>query len=66
MTKDDLIRVRICDPDHPHYPESGVLTGTIIMVLGTAMAEMKIVGCKHGTSGCFVAKGQVTRERREA
>lgn len=59
----DLIRVRISDPDHPHYPEHGWLTGKIIqMKFGdrTQMAEMQIEGCIHGTDACFVSKGQVT------
>lgn len=55
------IRVFICDPDHPHYRESGVLTGKIITMKfsGEQMAEVKLDDCKHGTDGCFVGKGQV-------
>ena len=57
-------RVYISDPEHPHHGESGVLTGKMISVLGTPMAEVRLQGCKHGTDGCFVKKGQITQERR--
>ncbi len=50
--------MRIIDPDHPHYRESGYLTGKVISVLGTAMAEMRIENCRHGTEGCFIKQGQ--------
>lgn len=53
------MKVIICDPEHPHYPESGVLTGKVIQLFGKEMAEMKLDVCKHGTDGCFVGKGQV-------
>lgn len=53
------IRVRISDPEHPHYPETGWLNGKIISLFGKPMAEMDIDNCIHGTSGCFVRKGQV-------
>ena len=56
------IRVRISDPDHPHYPESGTLTGEIISLLGTPMALLKLDSCRHGTDGCYVSKGQVVKE----
>lgn len=51
--------VRISDPKHPHYPEHGRFTGKIITLFGEPMAEVAIDNCKHGTSGCFVSKGQV-------
>lgn len=60
------MRVRIVDPQHPHYPESGRLTGNTISVLGTPMTEVKLDACRHGTSGCFVTKGQIAIERRGA
>lgn len=54
------IQVRICDPAHPHFGESGELTGKVIRLLGkTDMAEVKLHNCIHGTDGCFVSKGQV-------
>jgi hypothetical protein len=64
--KPDLTKTRVCivDREHPHYGESGVLTGKIISLFGTPMAEMKIKDCKHGTDGCFVKKGQIATERR--
>ena len=63
---DTQTRVRIVDREHPHYPESGYLTGSIINVLGQLMAEMKIDGCRHGTDGCFISRGQIAVERRQA
>lgn len=59
---DDLIRVQITDQHHPHFPEHGVLTGKVISVLGTTMAEVKLDHCRHGTDGCFVKVGQIRRE----
>ena len=58
------IRVQIVDPDHPHFPEHGELTGKIITVLGKPMAEMSLDHCQHGTDGCFILQGQVEAERR--
>lgn len=55
------LHVRICDPEHPHYPETGTLTGKIVTMRfsGTEMAEMKLDACRHGGDACFVGKGQV-------
>jgi len=53
------IPVRICDPEHPHYPETGELTGKMISLFGQPMAEMKLDNCEHGDDACFVSKGQV-------
>lgn len=58
------MRVYICDPKHPHFGESGVMTGKVISLFGEAMAEVKLDRCAHGTDGCFVKKGQVAREKR--
>jgi hypothetical protein len=60
------IRVFICDPEHPHYGESGVFTGEIITMRfsGQQMALVKLDACAHGTSACYVSKGQVREERR--
>lgn len=55
----DIMRVRICDPAHPHYPEHGRLTGKIISVLGALMAEVSLDDCIHGTDGCFIMRGQI-------
>lgn len=55
----DRIRVRICDETHPHYPETGVLTGEMISLFGTPMAKLALDNCEHGTDACFVSKGQV-------
>ena len=40
------IRVYVCDRKHPHYGESGVLTGKIISLFGTPMAEVTLDNCK--------------------
>lgn len=64
---DDAIRVYICDPNHPHFGERGVLTGKIItMRFGNReqMAEVKLDDCQHGTDGCYVSKGQVSADNR--
>lgn len=54
------IRVRIVSKDHPHYPETGELTGEIIRtVYKTDMAYLKLDACRHGTEGCYVGKGEV-------
>lgn len=55
------MKVRICDPKHPHFPEFGTLTGEMIQLLGEPMAKMNLEGCIHGTDACFVGKGQVTQ-----
>lgn len=57
-------RIYVCDPEHPHYGESGFFTGKVISLFGTDMAEVRLEGCRHGTDGCFVSKGQVAYERR--
>jgi len=72
-------RVRVCDPEHPHYLEGGKLTGEVIMLLGkTPLAKLVLDDCKHGGDACFVGKGQIeidnivarnsfkTRRRRRA
>lgn len=56
------MRVQIVDTTHPHYPEHGALTGKVISVAGTPMAEMRLDHCCHGTDACFVARGQVANE----
>ena len=55
-------RVRIVDPDHPHFPEHGFLTGEMItMKFGTRrpMAKMRLESCRHGTDACYVQQGQI-------
>ena len=61
MTNEEVkrMRVRICDPEHPHFPEHGRLTGEVIAVLGTPMAKVKLETCRHGTDACFVKAGQI-------
>lgn len=59
---DGEIEVIVSDRDHPHYGERGFLTGKIVTMLwGSQMAEVRLVNCVHGTDGCFVSKGQVSR-----
>lgn len=62
----EKILVRICDHKHPHWPETGFLTGKVIrMTFGDhrEMAEVKLDSCKHGVDACFVSKGQVSELR---
>jgi len=63
----EKIRVFICDRRHPHYGESGEMTGLIVRPKwgGADMAEVKLFDCKHGVDGCFVTKGQIRAEKRE-
>ena len=53
--------VRICDPEHPHYPETGRFTGEVVVMKfsGTKMAKVILDNCKHGTDACFVTAGQI-------
>ncbi len=57
----ERLYVRIVDPEHPHYPETGYLTGKVLTPRwgGDPMAEMTLDSCRHGTDACFVSKGQV-------
>ena len=60
------VKVVICDPEHPHYPESGELTGDVIRFpWGGQMAKMKLAACAHGTDACYISPGQA-QEIREA
>lgn len=60
------LRVRISDPDHPHFPESGTLTGEIVSLFGKPMALLKLDSCRHGTDACYVGAGQATELERRA
>lgn len=54
--------VRITDPEHPHYPETGRFTGEVIKFkfgIGASMAKIALDNCKHGTDACYVAQGQI-------
>lgn len=54
------MKVLISDRSHPHYGETGTMTGKIISLFGKPMAEVRLDACRHGTDGCFVSKGQVS------
>lgn len=57
-----LQRVKIVATHHPHRGEIGRFTGKVITFAwagGSTMAEVQLEHCKHGTDGCFVAKGDV-------
>jgi hypothetical protein len=62
--RSERLRVYVCDPEHPHHGERGVMTGKLINLFGTVMAEVELSDCKHGTGGCFVRKGQVAADAR--
>lgn len=52
--------VRIVDPDHPHYPEVGKMTGeTITFSGGGKMMKIRLMSCRHGADACFVTSDQV-------
>lgn len=54
--------VRITDPEHPHYPETGRFTGEVIKFRfgsGVPMAKIALDNCKHGTDACYVHPGQI-------
>jgi len=55
------IAVTIIDREHPHFGESGVMTGDMITFkfTGETMAKVKLSACAHGTDACYVGKGQV-------
>jgi len=55
------IHFYISDPDHPHYPEQGYLTGDVTSVFGEMMAKFKLDNCRHGVDACFVQHGQLVR-----
>jgi hypothetical protein len=53
--------VRITDPEHPHYPETGRFTGEVITMRfsGKKMAKIALDSCRHGTDACYVSPGQI-------
>lgn len=57
-------RFRVSDPDHPHFGETGRLTGECIRLFGKPMAKLQLENCQHGTDACFVGNDQLTVERR--
>lgn len=65
MTNDEMKskRVRIVNRDHPHYRETGFLTGEVVSLLGKPMARVTLEQCKHGTDACFISKGDIEIDR---
>lgn len=58
----DEPRVRITDPKHPHYPETGWWTGEVIKVIwGGTMGKVRLDHCPHGNDACFVSPGQIAQ-----
>lgn len=51
--------VRIVNREHPHYRETGKLTGEIITLFGKPMAKVALSDCRHGTDACFVSPGDI-------
>jgi hypothetical protein len=49
-----MTRVFICDREHPHHGEVGTMTGKIISLLGTPMAEVRLdaLQTRHGGLLC--------------
>lgn len=61
-------RLWITEMSHPHYGESGYLTGRVIVLTdhdGTRMAEFRLEHCTHGVDACFVGHGVLASEKRE-
>lgn len=59
-----LPRVQIVNRAHPHFEEYGRFTGKVITMkfgLNNKMAEVELENCRHGSSGCFVSKGDVAQ-----
>jgi hypothetical protein len=57
-------RVRIVNRDHPHYRETGFLTGeVVVMFWGTKMAKLALENCRHGTDACFISLGDIEIDR---
>ena len=54
-------KIRIVNPKHPHYPETGVWTGKVIIVLGARMGKVNLDFCKHGGDSCFVQAGDIQK-----
>jgi len=54
-------RVRIVNPDHPHYPETGHWTGEVIRVIGVRMGKITLDACAHGAKACYVRPGDIER-----
>ena len=65
MTNDQMKakRVRIVNCEHPHYRETGFLTGDVVSLLGKPMAKMTLENCPHMTDACFVSKGDIEIDR---
>jgi hypothetical protein len=63
--KDRPVRVRIIDPEHPHYRETGVFTGEIVQFTHWQgkMAKIALDACPHGVHACFVSPGQIQEDR---
>lgn len=59
------LRVRVVDRKHPHFDESGKLTGEVVTLFGEPMAKLALDNCRHGTDACFVTKGQIDIDRRK-
>jgi hypothetical protein len=52
-------KVLINNKKHPHYNTIGYLTGKIIDLFGTKMAEVELLNDKYGEEGCFVKKEDI-------
>ncbi len=57
----DAVNIRITDLNHPHFGESGILTGEVVWVMGIRMAKVELMDCNHGTDGCYVTAKQVEK-----
>lgn len=52
-------KVLISNKKHPHFNTLGYLTGKVIDLFGTKMAEVELLNSSYGEEGCFVKKEDI-------
>lgn len=57
------MKVRITSKTHPHYGETGELTGTSIKPFNKVLFEVKLDDCPHGTESCYISDDQAVEIR---
>lgn len=57
--KNDKPRVRISNPEHPHYGAVGRFTGEVIKLFGKPMARIELENWSLGDD-CYVSQGDIT------
>jgi len=57
--------VRIVDPAHPHFRETGIWTGKLIRFTFPPydqLAHITLDHCRHGVESCYVSPGQIEQD----